>query len=685
MKGLCAIMFFITASLAQANTVAIASGEHATFSRLVLSLPAESDWQLGRTATGYELTIAQSDLRYDVSKVFDLIPRTRLSGLFTDPRSGNLQLTIDCACHAMPFSLDARTLVIDLRDGPPPATSSFELTLQGGALPALQDKVTQRPRPRQIPRGIVDRPAYDWLSETASIPVLAPSILPVLPAENLADLQQSLVEQLADGAARGVVDLALPAQARPNTVPLPAAVQVRLTDVVGLRVATGRPAAEAMQEDGQSCLADERLNIAVWGEATYIAGQMARARMDLVGEFDVPRGDAVAVQARLYLYLGFGAEAVAILNAMPPGDSDVPLWIAIAQVIDGNPVVPAVFDGMAQCDSNAALWATLAAPADDLNLPNLPAVQRAFSALPRHLRIALGPQITDRLLTLDQPAAAQAIIDAMARGTATVDTETLLAGADLDLHTGAVDAAVSKAETALGDGGVSAPAALIALVRAKIAANEGVAPDVAVALAAMKEEFADHPMAEDLAAALQLALIGSGQFAEALSQAAGPVPPAFWDAIAERGTDDDLLQFAFEAPQTAVPVATADKIAERLQTLGFAEAAMDWHRHAAAMPTMQTEHGTDTALIADAEAQADAAGSEVTIPDDAMRAQRWQQDWAAVAASEGDPWRDLAATVAGAEAASVPPLAAATRLVQDSKTTRDLIDGLLQRAAQPGG
>jgi hypothetical protein len=679
MKWLAAIAFFLTAPLAQANTVAIVSGEHATFSRLVLSLSAQSDWQLGRTATGYELTVTQDDLRYDVSKVFDLIPRTRLSGIFTDPRTGNLQLTMQCVCHAMPFSLDAQTLVIDLRDGPAPATSSFELTLQGGALPALQDKVAQRPRARQSPPDITDDLIYDWRSGAAPIPALSPSILPVLPADDFTDLQQALVEQLAEGAARGVVDLALPAGVGPDNTPLPEAAQVRLTDVAGLRVATQRPAAAAMQSDGKSCIADDRLNVAGWGQVTDVPGQLARARIDLVGEFDVPRADAVADQVRLYVFLGFGAEAVAALNAMPPGDADAPLWIAMAQVIDGNPVAPAVFDGMAQCDGNAALWALLAAAPDDLDLPNLPALQRAFSALPRHLRTTLGPQIADRLLALDQPGAVQAIVDAMGRGATTANTATLRAESDLDLHTGAVDAAVAKAETALEDGGVSAPAAMIALVKAKVAADEAVDPDIALALAAMEREYADHPIAMDLAVAHQLALIGSGQFAAVLSTGAGPVPPVFWDILAERGTDDELLQLGFVVPETDVSAPASEKIASRLRTLGFVGAAEGWH----AQGGLESDEMADATAIA----AANSDPSADSLPDEEARTRRWQQDWAAIAATGGDGWQGLAAQLARSDTppGSEPPLAEASRLVEDSKTTRNLIDGLLQETAQPGG
>ncbi len=688
MKWLVALLLLLYAPLAQASTVTIVSGEHDTFSRLVLTLPVASDWQLGRTATGYELLIAQTDLRYDVSKVFDLIPRDRLSGIFTDPRSGNLQLNVQCDCHAIPFSLDAQTIVIDIRDGPAPATSSFELTLAGAPLPPLQTRAT--PRPREDLPPAADAPGYDWLAQTGGN---VTPVLPILPEEDFTELQQALVEQMAEGAARGVVDLAVPE--RTNTQDsqqsLPEDSQLRLTDIAGMRVASQGPSAAMMQPDGEACITDDRLKIAEWGQVTDVPGQLARARHGLVGEFDHPDGAAVSAQTRLYIFLGFGAEATALLAAMPPDDADARLWSAMAQIVDTQTVAVNAFDGMAHCDSAAALWALLSTPPDAPEMPNVAALQRTFSALPRHLRLTLGPQIAERLLTLDQPAAVQGIVDAMARGVTAPDARILLAESDLNLHNGTIDAAIADANAALKEGGVAAPEAMIALVKARIAAGEPVDPSVAVALAAMIDENAGSPLAAKLDAAQQLALIGSGQFAPVFSRGGDQVPSVVWDVLAKRGTDDQLLQFAFVVPDTGLSNSAATVISQRLKVLGFPDAAKSWHDRALMLPItgdsirhadepIQTAQGS-SAAAASAEPVADSS-----LPDEATRARRWQQDWSAIATAEGDSWKDLAAQVVSPKTAvTEPPLAEATRLVEGSKMTRDLIQGLLQSTGSPGG
>jgi hypothetical protein len=672
MKWLAVCAFLLFAPGAQANTVSVISGEHDTFSRLVLRLPVQSDWQLGRTATGYALKIGLNDLRYDVSKVFDLIPRDRLSGIFTDPNSGDLQLRVQCDCHAIPFSLDAQTLVIDLRDGPPPATSSFELTLAGDPMPPLQPKVTSRPRQDTSPQFVGQ--GYDWLADPrpAPAPVSAPMILPALPAQDFAELQQVLVAQMAEGAARGVVNLALPTGTEDMTPaqPISDAVQLRVTDTAGLRVARQRRLPDAMLADGAECIADERLNLAEWGQMTDVPGQLARARLGLVGEFDLPDPAVVARQVRLYLFLGFGAEATALMRDMPADDDDAILWAVMAQVIDDEAVSSPAFDGMAQCDSFAALWSLLAVSPDRVEMPNAAALQRAFSALPRHLRLTLGPRITERLLALGQPTAVQGILDAMGRGATGTEAANLLVESGLDLHTGDVDDAIANAEAALEKGGLASPAALIALVKGKIAAGSDIEPSIVVSLDAMLAEHAGTEIAADLTDARNLALIGSGQFESVHVQREGALPSAFWDVLARRGTDDEVLHYAFVVPESAVSAAAADRFAQRLRALGFASAADDWAALAGDVADGSAALGLpvgEGGLVQDVD------------PRDGSRVRLWQQDWAAIAASDADPWKDVAMQVALPPApAAEPPLANAARLVDRSRTTRALIQGLLQ-------
>lgn len=119
------------------------SGEHASFTRLTLPLPAGTGWQLGRTDDGYGLRLSDEGFAIDLSTTFDRIPRTRLASVRSTP--GRADLVLGCACHARAF-VESGLLVIDIRDGPPPPGSRFETRL-GGPVAAA---------PAQ-------RPAFDWI------------------------------------------------------------------------------------------------------------------------------------------------------------------------------------------------------------------------------------------------------------------------------------------------------------------------------------------------------------------------------------------------------------------------------------------------------------------------------------------------------------------------------------------
>ncbi|HEX9857991.1 MAG TPA: hypothetical protein VGA75_06510, partial [Paracoccaceae bacterium] len=130
MKALIVALILLLAPLAPgraaAQVIAVKSGEHDTFTRLVLETGAPVGWALGRTTDGYELRLDRDGFRFDLSQIYRRVPRHRLAAIWVDPASGTLHLGIGCACHALPFEFRPGIVVIDLRDGPPPAGSSFE-------------------------------------------------------------------------------------------------------------------------------------------------------------------------------------------------------------------------------------------------------------------------------------------------------------------------------------------------------------------------------------------------------------------------------------------------------------------------------------------------------------------------------------------------------------------------------
>jgi hypothetical protein len=115
-----------------AQELRVRSGEHEGFSRLVVEPPSGTGWTLGRAGAGYELRFDDERLGFDLSRVYDMIPRDRLAAITAGSAAGSLALGLGCDCHAVAFQTAGGLVVVDLRDGPPPEDSEFEAALDAG-------------------------------------------------------------------------------------------------------------------------------------------------------------------------------------------------------------------------------------------------------------------------------------------------------------------------------------------------------------------------------------------------------------------------------------------------------------------------------------------------------------------------------------------------------------------------
>jgi hypothetical protein len=696
-----AVLIMALAAQAKAEAIKVTSGEHADFSRLVLALPEAKGWQLGRTAEGYELAFDGEPSVFDVSGVFDLIPKDRLRGLYADPATGNLQMSVDCNCHALPFSLDAKTIVIDLRDGPAPIGSSFETGLDGTVWPALVQPQQPLVRPRFRTPAADRTMRYNWLTADLT-DRSAPADLPLPSSPNEAPMiREALAAQLAEAAARNVVDIAMPeATAKSADAPLLSEdLPLRLTGAIGLQIGDQRPPPQEMQPDGAACIPDEQLELAMWLTEEDMPAPYAGLSLELVGEFDRPNEEEVLAAAKRYLHLGFGAETRALLLAFPVESEQLGVLHSLSYLVDGDAVPPSnAFAGMEECDTAAALWAILSdEPGHQAVAPNKTGLSRAFSGLPQHLRTNLGPRLSDLLLRRGETDLAVQIREAMGRGPVEDRRAIALVSAEVSLAEGQADLAIGHVEQLLTDPGEFEADAIIALVHAQIAAGTLVEPRVVANLGGMLDEYAGDPRHEALVDAYILALAGSGQFSAARDFAAkGHVlNPVFWNLLAEFGTDDDLLVQVMLPGTERVPADAMAKISERLATLGFANQAAVWQ--SALLPTapQTNDHGIgEPASTAHGASNVPAVTEEHTAGpnDDAMasdlphdiRAASWAEDWNSVAALDDGAWGQLAQGLGSSiPAEQAISLKSVTQALEASASARALIEQVLKGTTSP--
>ncbi len=720
---------------ALAQTGRVTSGEHDGFTRVVIDFGKPVDWQFGRSESGYELRQPDSQMAYDLTSAFALIGKSRLAAIEGPPGTGRIQIGLACTCHAIPFEFRPGIVVIDLKDGPPPKDSVFEAYF---ALPADPAISASSGRPATSPAANTATASFDWTSDAlqkirvaenqpraAAPPVAARPETALLPPDpSLQPLRDTLMRQLAQGATQGVVEMAdippdtgLPATDFPATQIRIGETRNNISDRLGAQD-------RAVGATGTVCTQRELLDIASWGSAeTPATDQIAELRRSLSGEFDRTNPENVEKAVKLYLYLGFGAEARQLADAFDLASKDGAVWHALGSLLDDHPDQEHVFAGQAACEGPSALWSFLA---DDSLVKGDPvnegAIRLAFTALPLHLRELLGLKLSERFLAIGNENAARALGDSISRATGAAGHEAKLIEAKLNLQRGDADLAEELAGEVLQDPGQDRMQALIAQVEARVAQKRPITADTVVELEAFLRGTEGTTQEARLREILMLAQASSGDF-ESAFQTLPEFPQqraTLWDLLATLATDDVFLAHAVldagtEAPQ--IPDEIAATLAQRLAGLGLGAPAKQWLNTVQAPdPQLAAEialltHDAPAALrhlpavdddttfalrrqaletLGDFPMQAELAAKSGDLPAASMALAK-AGDWQGLAKAAPNPWQAVAA-----EIAPVPPttsdnpdprktgaLGQGHALVEAGERTRTAISALLAAVPRP--
>ena len=107
-----------------AEVVVLRSGEHVDFSRIVVQFNGSTNWEFGKVSGGYELRTDATAANFDFDRVFDLIPRRRITGL-SELGPGRIFFAVSCECQGDAFEIRKGRLVIDIKDGVAESGSQF--------------------------------------------------------------------------------------------------------------------------------------------------------------------------------------------------------------------------------------------------------------------------------------------------------------------------------------------------------------------------------------------------------------------------------------------------------------------------------------------------------------------------------------------------------------------------------
>ena len=389
---------------AVADPIPVRTGEHSSFTRVVLEIAPNMDWALGRTPDGYVLRL-ETDDGFDLSTFFDIIPRARIRSVSQDIGAGELTMDVTCACNARAYVFRDSFLVIDVADGLPTRISRFEL-----ALPDVDADVASTPQPGTTHFALSRAPLLPIVIDRADVGVNTvgedmPNDVAVVEEPVLSEVTNELESQVAhilgsalsqglvtpnEGSERGGIDNAL------------AEIQLRINEIPGVETRTsidplsGQVADNTVQtQTGVACLPARFFDVPNWSDDSAFSDQLSKQRPLLFGEFDRPDEDAILKMARTFIYFGFGKEAQQTLALDQRQSQERQYLAALGRIIDGQTVNSELFKGQESCASNVALWAFLAATDQPLEgrVARDAALQN-FKALPVHLQDNLGPRLS---------------------------------------------------------------------------------------------------------------------------------------------------------------------------------------------------------------------------------------------------------------------------------------------------
>ncbi|KPP83566.1 MAG: hypothetical protein HLUCCO07_08425 [Rhodobacteraceae bacterium HLUCCO07] len=584
--------FHLAAHGVAAETIRVRGGEHEGFTRLALDLPRSLAWRMVEHETRFDLVFEAPDLSFDLSAARSRLNADRIGAVEQGQRDGVLRVGLNCDCAVNAFLFGGTMLVVDVSE----------------RRSASPDEADERERADFLTTFWIDNAVLR--ANHATTPAMAP---PADPPQEAGDDKKpkSAPRRRIPGAASASPTITPHAtaeqpdtdakeQRRPDA--LQDLVTTALQDVdgeglqgVNLAIRNGadkpeprdRLAAMAATRD-ETCLVEKDLDIADWAREGHFTTAIGRLRSELYGEFDRSRREIALELAKVYIFFGFGAEAMLVLEEFV---DDAGHLVAIASLIETG-TVPGqnMFADALSCDNEAALWSMLSHEAGAIGTEVDPsAVLTAFDRLPSTLRTHLAGALSERFRSLDMPQDAKEVLRLAARSGAAADPNAKLAGALIRDDENRAGEAYETLTELTEQNHETSPRAMIELISRKMREDGSIDYDTAQMARILQKEYSTNELSAELRFSTVVALTLSDAFSESLDALAGlradvdgdafrQAQDFLHDRMARKASDPVFLSAALAlTPDTLNELVseTVFGIADRLVALGFPDSAVD--------------------------------------------------------------------------------------------------------------
>ena len=587
------------ATTASAQQLTVRSGDHPSFSRLTIPLPASQSWEASQVDSNIVVKLPGYSGGFDVDSVFTRMGRGRIEALDSDQNSITLKVT--CQCTSNTF-ISGSLLVIDVAD------QSVELPTK-----LIEQDIARRPpinRRVQVTVG-----SLPWIGGNSPFNETSAS-MENLVAEGsagsqkraignrttyLGEMQQTLFTEVANAASNGILTNSYePLSAAPiinekskngSSVTVPdmltiangSSSNIRITSSMDLPTTTLNTRVNSTIS-GATCPDDALVDVGTWGGELDFSEQIGPVRNNLMDARDQLDINVAETLARMYIYFGFGAEAMDVLRLDPKLVESQPQLADIATILEHGYIgYHNSLSDYTDCASDVALWAIL-------SFRNVPpslqletkAALRALNKLPIHLRSVVAPGLSDRLLQSGDRESASAALRTIERLPDALAPSAQLAQADLAVGSGF--SADRLLQNIIDANNSASPEALVRLVQGKLEKDQALSDDTATLVEAYAQELRSTELGHQLLQTQVIALSQSEQFDkafEALSRIELLISPveslklhqAVFEGLVQKAPDILFLSRMFEKDQSIIaslPTPTKIKLAARLMDLGFA-------------------------------------------------------------------------------------------------------------------
>ena len=628
-----------------ANKAIVRAGEHAGFSRITIQFSVSTPWSVGKINQGYEVRLEQPLSAFDASEVYKRLSRNRIPKILISDDKKRIILNTDCNCFADAFEFRPGLLVIDIKDGQAPQGSMFEKSFVSDetSSPVEQQNKSNVPVGVTPDTNIVEQDDKPIGNQVITLPVVTPRLapnhqrsesqnkaqahittggiisgvtlphIPSSPDARLQQMQSIMFNQVSRAASQGLLQAntlkRVPTlhherveqnhdDKEPN---ITNSKQDAPTDHINMHVQSSIDSAieksrpqRPLSDNDETCYSNSILNISSWGNPDSILSEVSKQTALAIGEFDKINEQAVENLAKAFLYAGFGAEAKNVLTAFGTAPEHAGALKIMADTIDHNPLAnPNLFTEQLECDTDVALWAILAQNEIPTGAKiNTNAVLMAFSKLPAHLRLYLGPDLSQKFLKFDDIKTAQSLRDIIFRTPGLERPEFLLLNAKLDRTRGHDASATHRLKQIISEDTEVSPAALLELLEAQLESDTNADSHLLTVAETYIYEQQDTKIGADLLRILTLSTAKSGDLTKALdllSEAEHSVhydsseKSKLWEDVLRYSLAEDadgkLVKFIFSAKEHisnhSISREIRRELSERLLTIGLPKVAQD--------------------------------------------------------------------------------------------------------------